>query len=39
MSAGVKCGTHNLNLRFLTPEYGTDRLSRNIGKTLPLLAA
>jgi hypothetical protein len=24
---------------FLTPEYGTDRLSRNVGKKLPLLDA
>ena len=26
-------------LRFFTPEDGTDRLSRNVGKELPLLAA
>jgi hypothetical protein len=25
--------------RFLNPEDGTDRLSRNVGKILPLLAA
>ena len=24
---------------FLTPEDGTDRLSRNVGKKMPLLAA
>jgi hypothetical protein len=31
-SSGVKGG-------FLTPEDGTDRFSRNVGKVLPLLAA
>ena len=28
-----------LSFGFLTPEDGTDRLSRNFGKKLPLLAA
>ena len=27
------------NFGFLTPENGTDRLSRNVGKKLPLLTA
>jgi hypothetical protein len=24
MSAGVTCGTHSVNLRFMTPEDGTE---------------
>jgi len=28
----------NTNVKFLTLEYGTDRLSRNVGKLLPINA-
>jgi len=41
-SAGVKDPEERFLLfsfEFLTPEDGTDRFSRNVGKKLPLLAA
>jgi len=38
-SSGVKNPIHINSFGFLTPEDGTNRLSRNVGKKLPLLAA
>ena len=39
ISIFVLCVISVYLLLFLTSEYGTDRLSRNVGKKLPLLAA